>query len=56
MLGDQQSELAAGEGDEASPEDTPLALTERLLYMSAVKLRASAAWDAAKDVGGRSIR
>jgi hypothetical protein len=36
--------------------DTPLALTERLLYMSAIKQRAAAAWDAAKDVGGRGAR
>ena len=56
MLGDQQSELETGEEEEASEEDTPVALTERLLYMTAVKLRASAAWDAAKDVGGRGIR
>lgn len=46
----------AVEEDDEAEEDSPLELTQRLLYMSAVKKRASAAWEAAKDVGGRGAR
>lgn len=56
MLGDHDDGDAAGGGGEVAPEDTPLALTQRLLCMAAIQQRASAAWDAAKDINGRVAR
>ena len=44
MLGEQADEQAAKED---VIEDTPLMLTQRLLYMAAVQQRASAGWAAA---------
>ena len=67
MLGDQTDrdreteterdrEAQREAADEEGEEDSPLALTQRLLHMSAVKHRASAAWEAAQDVAGRAAR
>ena len=47
---EEQPQAPAGEDEGVDEGDSPLELTERLLYMSAVKNRASAAWEAAKDV------
>ena len=47
---------AADEAGKEGKDDSPLALTQRLLHMSAVKHRASAAWEAAQDVGGLAAR